>query len=161
MVVPLIVGSKQNQHFHRSSRLKQGCYLCFYIPSRILSFTAYLDIPENEIITKIAPILFNNPLCLKLTALVIGPLFMVGAIEAAVQVRSAKGTDLPPSHRSLDFQTLQACMASFHFFFTGKIFCTTYLLFSRHSMNASAAGTMHPKMLNQIGMFTPFATIFT
>ena len=106
MVVPLIVGSKQNQHFHRSSRLKQGRYLCFYRLSRILSFTVYLGTLENEEITKIAPILFNNPLCLKLTTLVIGPLFMEDAIEAAVQVRSAKGTDLPPSHRGLDFQTL-------------------------------------------------------
>jgi predicted acyltransferase len=52
-------------------------------------------------------------------------------------------------------------MASFHFFFTGKIFCTTYFLFSRHSMNASTAGPMHPKMLNHIGMFTPFATMST
>jgi hypothetical protein len=85
----------------------------------------------------------------------------VDAIEAAVQVRSAKGTNLPPAHRSLDFQTLQTCMASFHLFFTGKIFCTTYFLFSRHSIKASTAGTIHPKMLNQIGIFTPFATMST
>jgi len=52
-------------------------------------------------------------------------------------------------------------MAFFHLFVTGKLFCTTYFLFFRHSMNANTAGTMHPKMLNQIGMFTPFATMFT
>jgi hypothetical protein len=52
-------------------------------------------------------------------------------------------------------------MAFFHLFSTGKIFRTTYFLFSRHSMKASIAGTIQPKMLNQIGMFTPFATMST
>lgn len=86
---------------------------------------------------------------------------MEGAIKAAVQVRSAKGTDLSPAHRSLDFQTFYACMASFHIFFAGKIFCMTYFLFSRHNIKASTAGTIHPKKLNQRGMFTPFATMST
>jgi hypothetical protein len=61
---------------------------------------------KNEEITKIAPTLFNDPFCLRFPAIIIGPDFMEGAIEAAVQVRSAKGTDLPPTHRSLDFQSL-------------------------------------------------------
>lgn len=92
--------------FRRSSRFEQGLHRCFYRLSKILSFTACLGISKNEIITKIAPILFNNPFCLKLTTLIIGPHCMEDAIKAAVQVRSAKGTVLPPAHRSPDFQTL-------------------------------------------------------
>jgi hypothetical protein len=90
------------------SRLEQGLYLCFYELSKILSFTVTvcLGISKNEIITKIAPILFNNPLCLWFPTIVIGADIIVDAIKAAVKVRSAKKTGLPPAHRSLDFQTL-------------------------------------------------------
>jgi hypothetical protein len=106
MVDPLIAGSKSNQPFHISSRLEKGLHLCFCRLFRILFFTANLGILKNEKGTKIAPILFHNPLCLMLTALVIGSEQMECAIEAAVQVRSAKGTNLPPAHRNLDFQIL-------------------------------------------------------
>jgi len=61
---------------------------------------------KNEKITEIAPTLFNDPLCLRFPTIIIRTDIIVDAIKAAVQVRSAKRTDLPPAHRSLDFQSL-------------------------------------------------------
>jgi len=42
-------------------------------------------------------------------------------------------------------------MASFQLV-TGAIFYKHYFLFSRHSIKASMAGMMHPKILNQTGI---------
>jgi hypothetical protein len=89
-----------------SSRLEQGLHLCVYRRSSILFFSGHLGIPKSEEITKITPILFNNPLGLWFPTIIISADIIMDAIKAAVQVRSAKGTDLPPTHRSLDFQTL-------------------------------------------------------
>jgi hypothetical protein len=96
---PKRIGSK-------SFRLEQGLHLCFCGLSSILSFTVHLGISKNKEITKIAPVLFDNPLCPMLTTLVIDPEQMECAIQAAVQVRPAKGADLPPAYRNLDFQGL-------------------------------------------------------
>lgn len=85
---------------------------------------------------------------------------MEAAIEAAVQIGAAKGAYFPPARRDLDLQTLQTRMAFYHPV-TGSIFCRIYLLFSRHIIQASPAGIMQPKMLNQRGMLIPFATIST
>ena len=72
--------------------------------SRIIAFGLCLGISRE--ITKIAPILFNNSLCLWFPTIVICTDMIMDAIKAAVQIGSAKGTDLPPAHRNLDFQTL-------------------------------------------------------
>lgn len=138
-IIPATVIQKILAPFHGSSRLEQGFHLCFCRLSGILSFAADLGISKNEEITKIAPILFNNPLCLRFTAIVIGPDMMVSAIEAAVQVRSAKGTALPPAHGKLYFKKFQAFIAALHSSFFRRI------------MKVRTAGAIRPKMLNQRG----------
>ena len=71
-------------------------------------------ISEDEIIAEVAPFLFNHPFSLGLLALIVGPRCMEGAIETAAQVGSARGADILPAHRDLDFQILQTFMAFFH-----------------------------------------------
>jgi len=92
--------------FNFDSCLEYGRYLCFHRISGVLSFTVCIGIYENEEIAKIAPVIFNDPFCLRLTTIVIGSCCMKDTIEAAAQVRSAKGTGFPTTHRDLDFQTL-------------------------------------------------------
>lgn len=98
----------------RSSRLEESLYLAFYRHSGILPCAIRPAVPENEVIAEIAPILVNNPFRLGFMALIVGPDCMKGAIQAAVKVRSAKKTGLPPAHGSFIRQALQARMASFH-----------------------------------------------
>ena len=93
----LIVESKKYQPFPISSRLEKELHLCFYRLFRALFFPDLPGFLKNEKATKIAPVFFHNPFCLMLTALVIGSEQMECAIEAAVQVRSATGTNLPPA----------------------------------------------------------------
>jgi hypothetical protein len=85
--------------------LKQGFYFCFYRLYRIFTFTVCLGISKHKKIAKIAPALFNYSFSLGFPTLIIGPGCMKDTIETAVQVRSAKGTDLLPAHRGLYSQT--------------------------------------------------------
>ena len=94
--------------------LEQGCQLCLCGISGILSLMAGIGFSEDEIIAEIAPFFFNHSLGLRFLALIVGPRRMEGAIATAAQVGSARGADILPSHRSLDFQILQAFMAFFH-----------------------------------------------
>ena len=92
--------------FSRSLRLEQGRYFRFDRIYRIIAFDLCLGLSENEEITKIAPILFNDSLCLWFPTIVICTDRIMDAINADVQIGSAKGTGLPPAHGNLYFQTL-------------------------------------------------------
>jgi hypothetical protein len=91
--------------FKFDSCLKQGFYLCFCRLSGTRSFTLCLGISKSEEIAEIAQALFNDSFSLRFSTIVIGSYCMEDTIEAAMQVRSTKRTNLPPTHRSLDFQT--------------------------------------------------------
>jgi hypothetical protein len=86
----------------------------------MIVFASCLDILKNEEITKIASILYHNPLSLRFPAVVIGALRIKGAIEATVQISSAKGAGFPPAHRTLDFQNVRTGMTLLHDSLTRK-----------------------------------------
>jgi hypothetical protein len=72
----------------------------------MIAFDLCPGLSEGEKIAKIAPILFYHPFRLWFPAIVICTDMIMEAIKAVVQIGATKGTDLPPAHRSSDFQTL-------------------------------------------------------